>query len=194
MKRQELMLGMFTLVILTSCGGGESQDSSAAAVSAPKCTPDRACVTTVAGSGDVGITDGAARAASFWLPYAVALDGSGGIDVADYAKRGYRTVGVDGNVTTSETEGVTFPYPANVAVDAQGNRYVADTNSDRILVTTAAGVTSTLAGNGHSGTADGDGRSAQFSLPSGLVMDHDGNLFVADMGNRRIRKITLPRH
>jgi hypothetical protein len=50
-----------------------------------------------------------------------------------------------------------------------------------------------LAGTGQSGDQDGDGASASFSLPAGLAIDALGVLYVADMGNRKIRRITLPR-
>jgi DNA-binding beta-propeller fold protein YncE len=63
---------------------------------------------------------------------------------------------------------------------------------NRILKVSADGTASVLAGTGQPGDHDGDGASASFSLPSGVVLDAAGALFVADMGNRKIRKITLP--
>jgi len=70
---------------------------------------------------------------------------------------------------------------------------VADTGNHRIRkITTPGAVVTTFAGTvGLSGTANGDGTDAWFNLPSGVAADSDGNLYVADTGNHRIRKIEL---
>ena len=83
-----------------------------------------------------------------------------------------------------------FNLPQGVAFDTQGNLYVAETGSPRIRKVTPAGVVSTMAGSGVSGLADGTGTAAQFNLPLGLVVDAQGNVYVADTLNDRIRKIT----
>jgi sugar lactone lactonase YvrE len=77
-----------------------------------------------------------------------------------------------------------------VAIDAAGNRYVADPYGNRILRIAADGQASTFAGTGVAGDADGDAATATFSMPSGVALGPDGALYVADMGNRKIRKIT----
>lgn len=82
-----------------------------------------------------------------------------------------------------------FASPFNVAVDADGNVYVADANNNRIRKITPSGATSTLAGS-EDGDVDGTGAEAQFSSPYGIAVDADGNVFVADTYNHKIKKIT----
>lgn len=83
-----------------------------------------------------------------------------------------------------------FARPADVAVDATGSLFVADTNNHTIRKITAAGVVSTLAGQaGVSGSSDGAG-SARFNHPAGVAVDAAGNLYVADTDNDEIRKVT----
>lgn len=84
-----------------------------------------------------------------------------------------------------------FFAPADVAVDATGNIYVADHANHTIRKITPAGVTSTLAGAaGQAGSTDGAAPEARFREPRGLALDSSGNLFVADSGNHTVRKIT----
>jgi sugar lactone lactonase YvrE len=82
-----------------------------------------------------------------------------------------------------------FAYPAGVAVDRKGNVYVADTGNHRIRKIDRRGNVTTVAGSSQPGFADGIANDAQFQFPLGLVNDRDGNLFVADRSNRRVRKI-----
>jgi sugar lactone lactonase YvrE len=83
-----------------------------------------------------------------------------------------------------------FQYPYAVAADAAGNLYVADYRNHRIRKVAADGTVSTLAGSGTAGYAEGQGAEAQFSSPRGLTIDADGNLYVVDTGNARIRRVT----
>jgi len=83
-----------------------------------------------------------------------------------------------------------FNSPYGVAVDSRGNVYVADNGNHRIRKITPAGVVSTFAGTGSAGHADGTGTEAQFNLPFGVAVDSSDNVFVADIDNNRIRKIT----
>ena len=69
-----------------------------------------------------------------------------------------------------------FSAPAGVAVDGNGNVYVADSSNHRIRKITANGTVSTLAGSGSSGYADGNGTSARFSSPWGVAVDGGGNV------------------
>ncbi|VDA99012.1 FIG01132568: hypothetical protein, partial [Olavius algarvensis spirochete endosymbiont] len=71
-----------------------------------------------------------------------------------------------------------------------GNVYVVDHGNHRIRKITPEGVVSTLAGTGTRGHADGIGTEAQFDYPTGVAVDSEGNVYVADHGNHRIRKIT----
>ena len=85
-----------------------------------------------------------------------------------------------------------FNIPYGIAVDSTGNLYVADTGNNAIRKITSGGVVSTLAGAGqfNSGSADGTGAAARFNIPNGIDVDSTGNLFVTDMYNHTIRKIT----
>lgn len=82
-----------------------------------------------------------------------------------------------------------FAQPYNVAVDNDGNVYVADTDNHRIRKITPTGETTTLAG-GTKGDANGTGSDAQFNYPYGLTVGSDGNIYVADTHNHRVRKVT----
>jgi DNA-binding beta-propeller fold protein YncE len=75
-------------------------------------------------------------------------------------------------------------------VDSAGVIYVADSDNNLIRKFAPGGVVSTLAGSGTAGSANGAPGEASFSHPTGLAVDSNGNLFVADQGNQLIRKIT----
>src|SRR5579872_4398474 len=88
---------------------------------------------------------------------------------------------------------VPLRYPYGVAQDAGGNAYIADNNDNRIRKVDASGVITTVAGNGTAGFSGDNGPAAQAMLngPQGVKLDGKGNLFVADYGNSRVRKIVL---
>jgi hypothetical protein len=109
------------------------------------------------------------------------LDSSGSASVlAGSADPGF----ADGNRSTA-----LFAYPAGLAADAGGNIFVADTGNHRIRKIDATGQVTTLAGNGQPGYLDGNAATAQFHFPLGITVDDQGNVYVADRSNRRIRKI-----
>jgi sugar lactone lactonase YvrE len=103
------------------------------------------------------------------------------------------TAGTHGNADGAGTAAQFFS-PTYVAVDASGTLYVSDTGNDSIRKVTAAGVVSTLAGGpgqfGFGGYADGTGLAALFASPLGIGVDQSGNVFVCDLYNYVIRKIT----
>ena len=85
-----------------------------------------------------------------------------------------------------------FKNPHGLAMDAAGNKYVADTANHSIRKVAADGTVTTVAGNpGVPGSADGQGRDARFNAPASLALDANGNIYVADYGNATIRKVTV---
>ena len=158
-------------------------------------------VTTLAGSGASGSTNGTGTAASFSRPAAVAVDGSGNVYVADAGDNTIRKITPAGEVTTLAGSGVrgsangtgtaaSFSEPFGVAVDGSGNVYVGEYGNNAIRKITPAGEVTTLAGSGGAGAADGMGTAASFNGPQGVAVDGSGNVYVADIGNHKIRKIT----
>ena len=155
-------------------------------------------VSTLAGS-TAGYLNGTGTGAQFSNPYGVAVDASGNVYVADYNNNRIRKVTRLGVVTTlaGSTQGnldgtgalAQFNNPAGVAVDASGNVYVADMLNSRIRKVTSDGVVTTLAGS-TDGFANGTGTGAKFYYPTGVAVDASGNVYVADIGNARIRKVT----
>jgi sugar lactone lactonase YvrE len=83
-----------------------------------------------------------------------------------------------------------FSGPLGVATDAAGNIYVADTANNKIRKVSPEGVVGTFAGSGAAGSADGPGLLATFTAPRGLAVDASGNVYVADTGANKLRKIT----
>jgi len=159
---------------------------------------DPVIVSTFAGS-TLGNADGTGTAAQFSHPNGVAVDNTGNVYVADYSNNRIRKITPAGVVTTfaGSTQGnadgigtaAQFYRPSGVAVDTAGNVYVADYGNNRIRKITPAGVVTTLAGSTQ-GNADGIGTAAQFSNPAGVAVDTAGNVYVSDMDNNRIKKIT----
>ena len=100
------------------------------------------------------------------------------------------TLAGDGSPVIRDGARAGFSDPFGVAVAIDGTVYVADAGeSNRIRKIAPDGIATTLAG-GNEGFSDGAGAAASFSTPSGLALANDGNLFVADTGNNRIRKVT----
>lgn len=156
-------------------------------------------VTTFAGSGSLGNTNGQGTAASFSTLYSITTDGAGDMYVADYNNNLIRKITPTGVVTTfagSGSQGAsngspgTFNRPGGVTTDNQNNIYVGDQDNNLIRKITPTGIVSTFAGTGAQGLQDGPVATARFSGPAGLVFDSSGNLYVADRNNHAIRKIT----
>lgn len=83
-----------------------------------------------------------------------------------------------------------FNNPYCITMDASGNLFVGDRLNNAIRKITPAGVVTTLAGNGSSGSMDGTGSAASFAEPIGIAITAAGNLYVADYANQKIRKVT----
>lgn len=166
----------------------------------PPATTPKNLTTTLAGSS-AGFADGTGAAAQFDTPTGVTVDAQGNVYVADAGNHRIRRITPAGVVSTLAGTGTAgfadgpgntarFNTPTGVAVDGQGNIYVADTENQRIRKISPAGVVSTLAGAGTAGFMDGPGNGAFFNRPQGVAVDGQGNVYVADTDNQRIRKIS----
>jgi len=161
-------------------------------------------ITTVAGTGTAGYSGdgGQATSAQLKFPYSVAVDGQGSLYIADYGNQRVRKVsgGVISTVAGTGTAGFSgdggqatsaqVNAPVGVAVDAQGSLYIADNGNQRVRKV-SGGVTSTVAGTGTAGFSGDGGQatSAQLSGPAGVAVDAPGNLYIADEGNQRVRRV-----
>src|SRR5262249_55402569 len=93
---------------------------------------------------------------------------------------------LDGTSTNAE-----FESASGLAVDNEGNLYVADEFNYTIRKVTLQGVVTTLAGlAGAAGSFDCLGTNARFRVPCGVAVDRTGNVYVADAGNNTVRKVT----
>ena len=164
-----------------------------------KIAPDGS-ITTVAGQRE-GFADGAGAAAAFHTPSAVAIDASGNLYVADTGNHAIRKVTPGGAVSTLAGNGqpgysdgkgsaARFNGPVGVAVDKDGNVFVADTYNDRIRRVAPDGLVTTVAGDGVPGDQDGQALAARFDTPAALVVDSSGSILVADTHNGAIRKVS----
>ena len=160
-------------------------------------------ITTVAGTGTSGYSGdgGSATSATLYFPTAVAVDASGAIYIGDTDNNVVRKV-VNGTISTiagggSQTGDGEAPTsaklngPAGLAFDASGNLYIAEQGANRVRAI-INGVITTVAGNATAGFS-GDGGSAvnaQLSNPEGIAIDAQNNLYIADLLNNRIRKVS----
>ncbi len=164
-------------------------------------------ITRVAGTGEAAFSGDAAAATSATLntPLGLALDAAGNLYIADTLNQRIRRVATDGTITTVAGNGTAsysgdggaatdagLNYPQRVALDSEGNLYIADTFNHRIRKVTPDGTISTVAGNGIS-KYSGDGgpaTAASLNYPKGIAIDAAGNLLIADCFNSRIRVVT----
>jgi hypothetical protein len=184
---------------------GSGTASNAVQTVAVACSLAEARVTTLAGSGGEGNNDGAGSAASFTFPQGLAIAANGDLFVGGrYGSSSnwsqIRKITPSGDVQTwtggladwvdGPLAAARFNEPAGLAFGPDGTLFVADYSNYRIRAISPSGVVSTLAGSGVQGWADGVGTQASFFTPMNLAVDRDGNIYVSDFHDHRIRKIT----
>ncbi len=165
-------------------------------------------ITTFAGTGDAGFScDNCPTAGSkLSYPAGIALDSAGNLYVADLGNERVRKITPGGTITTVAgngnygTSGDGGPAsasplggPLSLAFDSAGNLYIGETYTHRVRMVTSSGAITTIAGNGQLGFS-GDGgpaTSAALGNPQGLAVDSNGDVYIADFTNNRIRAISL---
>ena len=151
---------------------------------------------------EYGFKDGAVGTAKFNYPQGIAVDSTGNVYVADRYNNCIRKIDSSGNTTTlagSNMEGfkdgngtnARFRNPYALTVDSLGYVYVADSGNNRIRKIAPNGDVWTIAGSGSFSYADGSNLNSSFNFPIGITVDNStGNVYVSDLNNRRIRKLT----
>ncbi len=167
----------------------------------------RFVISTIAGTGTCGFSgdDGPGTEARIQRPTAVAVDSTGVVYIADEANNRVRMVTPDGiistfmgTLSTQPQEGERYAFEANVsnaygiATDNEDNLYVLSRGHSKVFKIGPDGLVRRIVGTGTAGFS-GDGgpaRDAQINFSNHLVADERGNLFIADTGNNRVRKVT----
>lgn len=169
-------------------------------------------ITTIAGMGFVGFAGdgGPATSSACRLnePTGVAVDGAGNIYIADNSNNRVRKINTSGIISTIAGVGLPYGYtgdggpataarlyyPKGIAADNAGNVYISDWNNSAVRKINTSGVITTIAGTGVAGYS-GDGIAAvssQLDHPIGLaVRNSDGDIFIADDANNRVRRIKV---
>ena len=197
-------LAAAVVAVLTAAGSAVASPQAARA-SGPA---EAGTIATVAGDGVYGFAGdgGPATSARLFHPRAIAFDASGNTYIADAMNGRVRRIDRTGAITTIAGNGVegfggdggsalqaSLNQPHGLAVDAEGNLYIADSGNHRLRRVDAHGVITTVAGNGTPGMG-GDGGPASAALlkqPKTLTIDEHGRLLMADSGNNRVRRIDL---
>lgn len=161
-------------------------------------------VTTIAGRRTTTFDNDSARdSLKLDNPAGIAVDKIGNLYIADWGNDVIRRISPEGKVNTiagklgnpgSENgtgDSASFYLPWGIALDARGNIYVSDSYNNTIRKISPRGAVSTFAGKKDAGSSDGAGYSASFFHPAGIASDGQGNLYVADMGNNKIRRISV---
>jgi sugar lactone lactonase YvrE len=156
-------------------------------------------VTVVSGNSAGGYQDGPATSALFYHPDGIEFDATGNLYVSDYANYKVRKIAIDGTVSTlpgripawnyPSGPNTDFGLPCDVTIDPSGNVFVVEINSNSISKI-SGGTAGLLAGGNAAAFADGIGTNASFYWPTDIVMDATRNMYISDMSNHRIRKMT----
>ncbi|MFJ2814240.1 RICIN domain-containing protein [Streptomyces sp. NPDC087294] len=164
-------------------------------------------ISTFAGTGTPGFggDNGPANAAQLKRPFAVAVGAAGDLYIADAGNHRIRRIAADGTISTIAGTGTPgfggdngpanaaqLNHPTGIVVDPAGVLYIADRDNHRVRKITADGTISTFAGTGTPGFEgdNGPANAAQLNHPTGLALDGEGVLYIADADNHRVRKIT----
>lgn len=163
---------------------------------------------TVAGLGFPGSSGDGGRAVTALMrkPLGIAIDAAGNLYIADSGNHRIRRVGADGVITTVAGNGragfegdggpakdASLNTPMDVKLDAAGNLYIADTLNHRVRRVGADGLITTVAGNGDAGRGEEliPATESSLSSPCAIALDAQGDLFVVDWQNYRIRKVVF---
>src|SRR3989338_708550 len=162
-------------------------------------------INRIAGGGNDGRDGILALNAGLSGIFGIAIDGKGNIFISDKGANKIRKVTPDGLIYTVAGNGnisyngdnipatsAGISLPDGIAMDSQGNLFIAESGNDRIRKVSPDGVITTVAGTGIAGY-NGDSElatNAKLNEPLGVAVDGQGNLFIADFGNNRVRKIS----
>jgi RHS repeat-associated protein/uncharacterized repeat protein (TIGR01451 family) len=161
-------------------------------------------ITTIAGDGTRGFDgdSGPAIGSKLNRPRGVAVDRAGNIYIADTQNNRIRKVDLNGIITTIAGSSAGYSgdggpavqaqlyLPYGVALDASGTIYIADTHNNRVRKIDPNGIITTVAGSSSYALGDGGpATKARLSIPSHVAVDAEGNLFIADLQNNRVRKV-----
>ncbi|HET7000916.1 MAG TPA: IPT/TIG domain-containing protein [Puia sp.] len=160
-------------------------------------------LSTVAGTGVLGNADGPVATATLGTVHGIALDSHGNIFVTTLGYNTIREISTTGVVSTfagdpngssGSVDGTgtaaRFNLPVGIVLDKSDNVFVTDAGTNKIRKITPAGVVTTVAGSGATGSADGTGAAASFNGAWGIGIDANDNLYVCDVQNYKIRKVT----